>query len=628
MWAVVFTAGAALFLWVSSAVVIGGVGHADDAWNALVARTLASGQGYGRPFSSADLIPFDPRTTTGLTFTIPAAVAMALLGPLDEIPGAVMLVIFAGQIALAAVLLRRRFSAAATLSFLAVVVLLLMLVRLPMWFFGVAVGETEVFGFLMLAIVALATFDHRRGVSLAGVFAGLAIVTKLVALVSAFGLWLVYGALVWRALGSREAARRVAWLSLGVTIPVGFVEALKLGQLGLSGYIAWWSTTAQISGSTGTAPARFADRPWVLLSVFDSNFFPLVTLAVLIAGAAFVFLRERLAAAAPWPPRTPLALALGALGAHLVWFVLVSTLYPRYLWVGFALGMLAIACVMLVARPRARAFVLAGVIAVSLVSGSLSFDVPGTMAAYGDASQEHAERLAVVAALEQRPTTPFVAEWWSSLYDIVYLRPSAGTWAYGLDIARFQGQPVVALIDGRLTDVAGAFYTAVTARCIDLTPGQARLSAYRCESPFWAEFLPNEPLTSMPPRWLVEGTFGAGGRCNIDIADGHAPPPATLIPRDLANIWLAGWAVDPSAARSPDATYVVLRAAGASYYAPTVTGRRPEVAQALAHPGWDRAGFRASLSANGLAHGNYAVGLVTLTQGVLRACRTSLQIRL
>lgn len=81
---------------------------------------------------------------------------------------------------------------------------------------------------------------------------------------------------------------------------------------------------------------------------------------------------------------------------------------------------------------------------------------------------------------------PFAAQWWSSIYDVVFLiKKKEGEWVYGPDVERLRGREFVGLINNGFTDKKDVFFLAVTRSCEPLTPNARLILAYRCGSAFW-----------------------------------------------------------------------------------------------------------------------------------------------
>src|SRR5437764_9022153 len=125
---------------------------------------------------------------------LPLALLIKAFGPIDQMPGAVTLVMFLTQLVVAAVFLFRRFGWAPTFGFFAVFLWLLMLASANHWFFGVFIGEAVAFGFMLIGAICVAEPMPQRLLVGAGLSFGLAFLTKeitLFAIAGIVGAWLV-----------------------------------------------------------------------------------------------------------------------------------------------------------------------------------------------------------------------------------------------------------------------------------------------------------------------------------------------------------------------------------------------------------------------------------------------------
>src|SRR5207302_221153 len=87
-----------LFVWLNVPVVRRGLSSGDDAFFAVIAKSIAVGKGYGWPRSSSEFHPFDHFISTGPSLMLPVAFLIWVFGPVDQLPGAATLVIFTSQL--------------------------------------------------------------------------------------------------------------------------------------------------------------------------------------------------------------------------------------------------------------------------------------------------------------------------------------------------------------------------------------------------------------------------------------------------------------------------------------------------------------------------------------------------
>jgi hypothetical protein len=609
------------FLWPSGAVVMSGVSHADDAYIALAAKSLAYGPGYGVPLTSTRFVPFDPLITTGPTLVVPTALAIGLLGALDRLPGAVTLLVFIAQLLLATALIARIFSFGRAIAWLATFLALLVALTARQWLFGALLGEPVALGFIVLAVICIASCRGSRWLALAGVFGGLAVLTKLIAGVAVAGLAVGLFIMVWRKDELRTGIRSALVFVLGATIPIACVETVRVVALGARGYVDYWVNTVHWSGATGSAPTLLA-RPEAAIHVLNDQYMGLGAVLCLATSAVVLALMERRRLS----NQTIMMIGVLSISASLfaLYFVFLSSIYPRYLWMGIGLAALLLAIPALVDSFRLSFLQLGTLVVVAIFVG-----VPttiGNIANYATAAEYHDERIDTAQLLSGLPDVPYVAANWQSLYDIVFVQRAPTAWAYGRWIAAYREDPIIAIINRKFTDATSDFARSAIGSCDPMTPAHTHLLAYMCGDAFWQMYLPRSAL--LPSPWL-EAPVVNGGRCGIEQLVDRQSPIGIVQPADRRNIWLYGWALDRSAGRAPDRIFVEIAAPGqAPRDAATTIEQRPPLASALGSAAFIPSGFRASIDAQGVPAGDYTVSLVADTGGALVRCPTRVLLRL
>jgi hypothetical protein len=96
-----------------------------------------------------------------------------------------------------------------------------------------------------------------------------------------------------------------------------------------------------------------------------------------------------------------------------------------------------------------------------------------------------AERRMIVALLDARPGVPVAAQYWASLYDVLFIREAEGEWVFGPDISRLRGREFIGLVHSVFTHTGSPFFRAVTAACRPLTRETRVYSAHACAAEFW-----------------------------------------------------------------------------------------------------------------------------------------------
>jgi hypothetical protein len=482
----------ALFLWLSVPVVLFGLSHADDAFFAVVAKSIAVGKGYGFPRSSSEFVLFDQFISTGPTLILPIACLIWVFGWVDRLPGAATLVIFISQLVVAALVLARRFGWTPTGGFLFAMLWLLMLASAPHnWYFGVFLGETVAFGFIVIGTASLAVARGDRGIAAAALCFSLAFLTKQIALFAVAGIvgaWLISSA--FDRVGRAVLFRWVAILVIvGSSLPLAF-EAAKLATLGLVGYRVLWSTSTlnrlahQVIGGGGQST-----RLTTFLTVLGQSYLPPALVVGLAMGSALLLVpltrsrdegRERVGRFATF--------AWAGAAVYLAYILMVSILWQRYFWIGIAVMLTAISAPMLALGSRLRVATI-----MVLLVGTVGFGLHQRLYLLHQwqwkvTMTTPIERAAVVRLLDDHPDLPYAAHYGSSIFDVVYLRDTEGTWTFEPNVISLQDRDFIAIINHVFTDKKHRFFESVVATCEPLTPDAQVIAAYRCGQRFWATY--------------------------------------------------------------------------------------------------------------------------------------------
>jgi hypothetical protein len=407
---------------------------------------------------------------------------------LDWLPALFTTMIFGCQLLVAAGVLWRGFGFTQAAGFVIVMMTLLMLASPSNWYFGAFLGETPAFGFLLIGMAILAVSRTGAMIATAALCLSLAVLTKLIALFAAVG---IVGAWVLVSVYERKPMSQIIW-GLGLFFAAGSIlplmyELVQLATLGWSGYIANWKGITPDIAALAVGSGETSDRLAAFVKAFGTRYAsPLVVVCLVAASSlASLFLGDARKVEHVQAVRFAL-LAWGGVAVYFTYILLVSTWevpwWPRYFWIGVAVGCCGIAAPALVLGARARMLT-----AVSII---LSIAIFGwykplyQLRQWMDASTAPQERASIVQLLDSNPSLPFAADSWNALYDIVFLRKNEGQWVWGSDVERLRGRPFVG-ITNVFTNKGGAFFKAVTDSCELLTPGARLVSAYRCSNGFW-----------------------------------------------------------------------------------------------------------------------------------------------
>lgn len=337
---------------------------ADDAMTADVAKSVAHGLGYAQPIAfdgTAGRFPFDPGISIGPTLILPAAAAIALFGSDARIPGLVksLLSIFL----LCWILLEafRQFGRINGAGYGILFVPLLFLAttgaNFVQWY--AMVGElTAALLIVLSAMYATAPGWKMRFALVSGLCLGLAILTKLLALLALFPILLF---ILWNTEASVTPNiywRRLGHFLLGIGAPLLLFVCWQFVSLGVHGSEAWVSAFVtfvheHIQGAnTGQAyfivfVSRVASNVQASLSAYGHSTVDLSISVFLLAMLIWTTSGARTTAG-----RLTLCLALIAV-VNLTWWTLFTDGqgWPRYALIGIIVAAACMACVVFSRLP-------------------------------------------------------------------------------------------------------------------------------------------------------------------------------------------------------------------------------------------------------------------------------------
>lgn len=306
----------------------------DESYLLFVAARVAEGAGYvddGISFSTSGA-PWDPNISTGPTVLVPAALMWSLTDGSVTLTRLVPVLYFLLLVAAIALLFHRaggRWVALAAVSGLLLTTVISPDLQNASLMPGRFVGELPATALLVLSAYLLST----RAFLLAGLVAGLSILTKLVFLFPVVALLVVWAIACRRA--DRDGFRRlVPWFAAGMAAPVLAVEAVKAVSLGAEGYLRNIALTQEFVAVQSMPleeigpdlPAKIS----TLMSMVTVAGWALIILAV-VTGAGVVVLRRRQRGARPgWtllvhhPPWLSILGLSASSGVLLVWWLLRS----------------------------------------------------------------------------------------------------------------------------------------------------------------------------------------------------------------------------------------------------------------------------------------------------------------
>jgi hypothetical protein len=449
-----------------------GLSSADDSFFALVAKELAEHGRYALPHSSEFVHVFDPTIGSGPALIVPGAFMLWLAGTHVWVPGVTVVGLSMLQGVLIVLALRR--PVANALLFYAGTLLLVMLVGHYQWYLPMFVGEMPAFGFTLLGscLLVASPLSTRRSIA-AGLAFGMALMAKQLALVAVVGVLTVWTILAFRAGGRvRVIGRSLVTLGGALVVPLAAFEAIKFVTLGPDGYARALAEQAALTKSLAVGTMPFAQRLSTFSTVLDGTY--QVDLAVLVCFGLAVTLAVVRRGASPGARMT---LLLGGGAVSMLAYVLVfSIMWPRYFYIGTALGAAAIAAPLV---DRSRRVVL-GWLCILMVAIATPTQVSATWSLWLDGPPVARELAAVQQELGRHRNLVIVSRWWGTFYDVAFQLPESRRWMLLSEVDRQPAQPFLFVNNETFAPKDEADYQALRSTCeLLLSAGQYRVQ--RCE---------------------------------------------------------------------------------------------------------------------------------------------------
>jgi len=478
----------ALLLSLSIANMLRGPSSADDAWIALAAKNISTGKGYATSLSGSELIQFDPFISTGPTLVLPTALAIYVFGNAAWVPGAVQFCVFVALFALATLLFIKRSGWPNALLYVSVLLLSLMAASVNNWYFGALLGEPVAFGFIFLGLAILAANKERWSALAAGFCFSLAALTKQISIFPVIGIVCAWLAVVIYESSDRQLNIVKVFFAflLGFLCPVVVFEGVKIIALGVGEYgrVIQSALDAAIKTDGGF---NFNNRSDVFLDIlFQSYASPALAVIVIIALLFFLNLlnyggvgRNVLVA------KRVAAFAGAGATTHFVYILLASSnIWPRYLWIGIALSFVAILASLLAVSNKQRNVLYVTLFMIIALGGYRPiYELQKQLVSDRVAS----ERADVVSILDANQKVPYAAQYWSSIYDVVYLRRDEGDWGFGRAMQGLYGNKFIAIINNTHTDKTSTFFRSVEATCNPMKH-YSNFELFECGQSFWLDY--------------------------------------------------------------------------------------------------------------------------------------------
>jgi hypothetical protein len=407
---------------------------ADDAWLAIIAKSLANGLGYATTFAASEEIThpilFNPSTGTGPMLIVPCAIAFKIFGKNEVLPGLTAILTWGGVLTLVLARISRRVDGLSFLvgvSVMCAAFLASFSFHFEQWY--AFLGEVVAAAFLILAywVISNERFSGKSSF-LCGLALGCAFQAKFLTAIAATGIVLVF---VVR--GMHVGFRPVQWVKYATALLIGFLlptltfEAYKLFELGGHGYLPNWQELLHWIKAQGMPSNIHVNVLLVqqrIALVHDHFGLNLVGLLALIAFGMFLYWRS---ASKNWILFSA-GLLLSVTTTAIYWATL-SVGWPRYLVIAVAMGafLLSVPIFTLELWPK----FLFALLALALLRTGLSRDryiLHSADHGLFRPTTERAARASLVRIIDQRKQeapTILASRWWASFAAVEFSLPGS-----------------------------------------------------------------------------------------------------------------------------------------------------------------------------------------------------------
>jgi hypothetical protein len=361
---------------VASHALTDGLCCADDGAISLVAKSVAAGDGYSLPLnfiSESGRFAYHPGISTGPTLVLPAAALIAVFGPQIWVPSVVTAIFALTILGLMGRHAGKLFGVERGSIFLIGLILLLYVVTSGEYFVHWYALLGEIPGLLLLALAAYFAAGGARGEwsarssFIAGLLGGLAVNSKLLALIGALAIGGLYA---WRLLKQdrAQALREGLFYTVGLALPIVVFELFRLHALGFSGYYHWLGGMRGFAASQmpalasgGAKVGRLDQAIGIVRGFHDATGVTWLCLGLPVLTVAALTLRDRRFVVAA---RVSLLCGVAAI-TYAVWWLGFSNGWPRYALMG--LGLFAVSAAWAAAAAKSNRLAIIFVAAMLLV---------------------------------------------------------------------------------------------------------------------------------------------------------------------------------------------------------------------------------------------------------------------
>jgi hypothetical protein len=411
------------------------LGFADDAAIAVVAKNLASGNGYSTSIhydGSFGISKFSSGITTGPTLVLPVALFIVIFGNKLWVPGFIVASISLVLLIFIIRNIQKQINLARALAFSTLLIFFFYNITAGLhfehWFALLGELPATLLGIFGVTILA-ASPNNRRSIISACFLFGLAFMAKMLSLLGFLPLivWFLFS-LIKEKYNRKTLLIDYLYGALAFITPFLLFEVWKSFSLGISGYfenlhdfvISFGKMAGVQDGISFSVYENFLQRSKVMSDHFGFSLFLLFLVATVLGYIVYTYANRRY---------VRLLFTFLMLGAffHLFYWILSSKDWPRYFLIGLFLYFTALSCILFVKLPHSIIFtiVLFLIIIFSSPLKRLKEPVSNVLEYQYNYNTRLVNLLKTVEFLKDyEQNKPFISSWWATIVDVEYAMPT------------------------------------------------------------------------------------------------------------------------------------------------------------------------------------------------------------
>jgi len=347
-------------------------------------------------------------------------------------------------------------------------------------------GEPVSLMFIILGTVILSFKENfKYNIYLAGFLFSLACHTKLISLFAVCGIlssWFFLSICYERF---NEAFKKLIKIFLVILFSFAFFEFYKLIILGYQEYFSSAKETIHFNKSMAFGSISIGERLSMFSRIINQVYLtPLIVFFLCNMFCISNYIKNKKDMIQSSNLKCSLFLFFGS-NFYFIYVIFFSVLMPRYLWIGYYLLILSMLFILFTKHKLFTTLIFSiffGLLVNIYFFSNSSFS---SVYSYENKNKMHKNRLKIVEQINTYTSTPFLAEQWMSIYDLIYINNKKISWAMNDSINIYKDKEFIGIFNTTFTSKNLPFSLALQSSCKLLAPEYGQFRLYSCGLPFW-----------------------------------------------------------------------------------------------------------------------------------------------